>query len=464
MPIIYTYPKKDNPSSNDLILISDSEDGKKTKQVLISDIRGATVSGVSSIIAGQNISIDPAAGTGDVTITSTADGSRLVEIVKNETGSVIQKGQPLHITGVSGIVPTVDIANSADANFMPVSGLANEEIADGTTGEMIISGILDGIDTLNIEGSPAEASIVYVGGDLLGSIPGITTETPTGETGLIQNVGIIVKNSPGTSGSIQVSAIGRSNATPNLNKGSIFVGNAVNQSSILPVGTNNYVLTANSAASQGVEWKQAVSQDTNIANGNLTFDGVWSTTIGQGFKWSILSGSNLGPVPGEMLISLEGGVDFGQGKPTEAPTSVSMVKGTFNKAQNNWEVSASGENPQGGTGWPTPPTTIGLDLRTANNNYFDLFQSVDVEVSNAKVGATYKFIAYYREDALKLNLFFKDGLIKFPNSTNGNVGTGVQIGTPTSFAIDVYDLYCVIEPDPDNGILGIMLATQSLNH
>tara|TARA_R100001509_G_scaffold2317_2_gene1940 strand:- start:2374 stop:3819 length:1446 start_codon:yes stop_codon:yes gene_type:complete len=72
MAIIYTYPRKTDPSSQDTLLISDVEDGNKTKQVSIKDIRSATVSGVSSIIADTpNVTLSPAAGTGDVGISVT---------------------------------------------------------------------------------------------------------------------------------------------------------------------------------------------------------------------------------------------------------------------------------------------------------------------------------------------------------------------------------------------------------
>lgn len=71
MAVIYSYPKKNDPVGTDTLVISDSEDNNKTKQVTIADIRGATTAGVSSIIAGDNISISPGAGTGDVTITTT---------------------------------------------------------------------------------------------------------------------------------------------------------------------------------------------------------------------------------------------------------------------------------------------------------------------------------------------------------------------------------------------------------
>jgi len=74
MAIIYTYPILTDPSSSDLVLISDSKDNNKTKQVSIHNIRGATTAGVSSIIAGTNVSISPAAGTGDVTINSSSGG------------------------------------------------------------------------------------------------------------------------------------------------------------------------------------------------------------------------------------------------------------------------------------------------------------------------------------------------------------------------------------------------------
>ena len=51
MAIIYTYPTKTTPNDNDLIIISDSEDSNKTKQVKISSLPGGSSSGVSSVTA-----------------------------------------------------------------------------------------------------------------------------------------------------------------------------------------------------------------------------------------------------------------------------------------------------------------------------------------------------------------------------------------------------------------------------
>lgn len=49
MAVIYSYPVKTNPVDADLVLISDSADSNNTKQVKISSIRGATVSGVADV-------------------------------------------------------------------------------------------------------------------------------------------------------------------------------------------------------------------------------------------------------------------------------------------------------------------------------------------------------------------------------------------------------------------------------
>ena len=74
MAIIYTYPIKANPVDGDLVLISDSADGNNTKQVSVSSIRGATVSGVASVTLasavgsnGSALTISPV--TGSVVVT-----------------------------------------------------------------------------------------------------------------------------------------------------------------------------------------------------------------------------------------------------------------------------------------------------------------------------------------------------------------------------------------------------------
>jgi len=93
MAIIYTYPTKATPVDDDLILISDSADSNKTKQITVASIKGQTA-GVTSIIAGTNVTISStgAGGTGDVTINSsggsaTSPDSPVNSVQFNEAGA-----------------------------------------------------------------------------------------------------------------------------------------------------------------------------------------------------------------------------------------------------------------------------------------------------------------------------------------------------------------------------------------
>ena len=75
MAIIYTYPVKTNPVANDLILISDSADNNKTKQVKVSTLPTAGGGSVSSVgfslnsLAAFAITNDnPVTGSGTITL------------------------------------------------------------------------------------------------------------------------------------------------------------------------------------------------------------------------------------------------------------------------------------------------------------------------------------------------------------------------------------------------------------
>ncbi len=98
MAIIYTYPVKTTPANDDLILISDSADSKKTKQIKVSSLPGGSSSGVTQIIAGTNVTIDPVGGTGIVTINA-AGGSTLPggsdHSVQYKNGSAFAGGNDL---------------------------------------------------------------------------------------------------------------------------------------------------------------------------------------------------------------------------------------------------------------------------------------------------------------------------------------------------------------------------------
>ena len=227
MAIIYTYPSKIDPVADDKVLISDSEDNNKTKSVTIKDIRSGTVSGVSSILAGNNVTISPGAGTGDVTINATAytagDGidinSYVVSAdVKANSGIVIDSTElsldlsASSITGTLGVADGGTGATTFTAGFLKANGTSafstvatislTSEVADSlpianggtgqsaySSGDMLYAGSSStSLEKLTIGSSGQVLRVSSSGIPEWGNTPGTGTVTSvgfsTGTTGL----------------------------------------------------------------------------------------------------------------------------------------------------------------------------------------------------------------------------------------------------------------------------------------
>ena len=193
------------------------------------------------------ISIGQSVGTGDsvtfagVTSDFTGDIEGAVKFTA-KADVALTKGQVVYISGISGDVPTVNLADADNASAMPAFGLVYANANQNAEVEIITFGSLSGFDTSSF----TVGKTVYVS-TTAGSL---TTTAPTGESSLIQNIGM-VQRSHATAGIIKVGGAGRTNATPNLNSGKIFYGNGSNQStpttldtSIVPENTNLYYTDA----------------------------------------------------------------------------------------------------------------------------------------------------------------------------------------------------------------------------
>lgn len=139
----------------------------------------------------------------------------------NNTGGAIAAYKVVYINGVSGNTPTIALADADNASAMPAFGLTAASSNNGDEVDIITFGNLKGVDT----------SLLSVGTTLyVSTVAGEYTATaPTGSSAKLQNIGKIVKSDQ--NGIIKVGGAGRSAATPNLDTGKFFIGNASNQSS-----------------------------------------------------------------------------------------------------------------------------------------------------------------------------------------------------------------------------------------
>ena len=202
--------------------------------------------------------------------------------VFNNTGLTIARGKAVYLTGGNtGDTPNVNIADNANVQQMPVIGVVKNQIPDATTGEIVTSGQLN----IGSHGFTTGADLFVNGsGDLQEAVP-------TGEGQLIQKIGKVVNSTH-----IIVQGAFRTNATPNLDDGNIFLGNASNQA-VTAVFTDeantaigaytgdmlnvddivaNTVTTSNAVTSQSFVY---VEQQSNTSTGGIrAFEGGTSFT------------------------------------------------------------------------------------------------------------------------------------------------------------------------------------------
>ena len=215
------------------------------QNALIVSINGITQEpGDSFTISGSTITFSPALVTGDVVdyiidlgrkiFVPSFDGDLEVtngDIIGDLRGPVVfrakasealTKGDVVYISGVSGQTPTVGKADADDSSKMPAFGLVQADTSLNNTCTIVTFGTFIEYDTSTPGWSLGDTLYVST------TAGSLTNTAPTGESSLVQNIGK-VQRVDSTDGRIKVGGAGRSNATPNLNDGNIFIGNASNQ-------------------------------------------------------------------------------------------------------------------------------------------------------------------------------------------------------------------------------------------
>lgn len=204
------------------------------------DINNNDITGIGNIDLSGNITCTEFYGPLDGSVRFTGKNTQ------SGTNPTIKAGQVVYISGLSGNTPEVKLAKANSSTTMPAFGIAVASADLNNQVQIATMGIERGLDAANFGQSGitfALRNILYVSASEAGHV---TNVPPTGESNLIQNIGMIQRISPTTNASIRVGGAGRSSATPALNDGNIFIGNASNQASRVSLNSKLDEYVANS--------------------------------------------------------------------------------------------------------------------------------------------------------------------------------------------------------------------------
>ncbi len=180
----------------------------------------ATVDGTAiAVIDGDGITV-----TGDVEASEFIGDVRGAVLFKAKASENLAKGDVVYIDqyDATGNKTQVAKANASDAAKMPAFGVVAAAANANANVNVYTFGTLTGLDTSSFSVNDE----LYVSAATAGAL---TDTAPTGNANLIQKIAKVTR-SHASSGSIKIMGAGRTNATPNLDEGKIFVGNVSNQS------------------------------------------------------------------------------------------------------------------------------------------------------------------------------------------------------------------------------------------
>ena len=298
-----------NGATGNVVLDTDDIDEGATN-LYYTDVRAYAANsggtGVTYNSATGEISIGQSVGTGDdVTFnTVTAD-----DFVGDLNGAVrfvaradvdMSKGQVVYVTGVQGNTSTIDLARANSASTMPAMGFVNSDVTANNNVEVVTLGNLYNLNVADfgetgITFGPNDT--VYVSASEAGHV---TNQIPGGESNLIQNIGRIQRHTPTANMAIKVGGAGRTNDTPNLNDGRIFIGDSTGHAieatldtSRVPENTNLYYTTAR--ANTDFDTRLATKTTDDLTEGtNLYYtDARFDTRLATKDTDDLAEGTNL---------------------------------------------------------------------------------------------------------------------------------------------------------------------------
>ena len=207
------------------------------KKVILSGSDAALNSlNVSTSLTASGIIYPTADGTsGQVLITDGAGNlsfspvENTAIIIKNVSGTTIQKGTPCYITGsgTSGNLAGVWPADASNAARMPAGVIAGETLTAGAEGVGLINGYIGNVNTSAF--AAGDSIYVAAGG-------GYTNVRPTGSAILIQKLGNVEK-SHASNGSGVINGPNYYNEVPNIQQGFTWVGNS--NGVAIPIATSS---------------------------------------------------------------------------------------------------------------------------------------------------------------------------------------------------------------------------------
>ena len=284
---------------------------------------------------------------------------RGANLMKAQAGEALTKGDVVYISGVSGNVPIVSKADADDSVKMAAVGLANATVSLNAQVDILTFGQITNIDTTqNIGGTWIEGDSLFVDT----TAGQLTKVQPSGESSQVQKIGKIEKVHAST-GIILIQGAGRSNATPNLDDGKIFIGDASNYSvtstldtSIVPENTNLYYTDGRADARVAAN---VIDEDDMVTDSEI------KTPSQQSVK-AFVEGQSI-TINGS-AVSLGGSVTVGETKPTItsiSPDTITNAESTITITGSNFISGTQVEFINTATGIWYPASTITFNNSTS---------------------------------------------------------------------------------------------------